>query len=248
MPSVCLTDSSTPQLRRWPLRNNHTGTHILNYALREVLGDHIDQKGSLVAPSKLRFDFSHKAPVAPSDLEKIEVITNEWIKKNVKVFAQDVDLKTAQQIPGLRAVFGETYPDPVRLVTLEFSVDEILADITNPKWRSTSVEFCGGTSVPFLPRVADRTRVLTESFCRHVAKTSDIKDFVIVEESGIAKGIRRIVAVTGEDARQVSHRANDTEARFEAITKLVGKEKEKALKIYDTVRVPAGCSSSSSPS
>lgn len=132
-------------MRRWPLRNNHTGTHILNYALREILGDHIDQKGSLVAPTKLRFDFSHKSPIAPSDLAKIEDISNDWIKRNVKVYSKEVDLTTAQKIPGLRAVFGEAYPDPVRVVTLEFSVDEIVQDIENPKWRSTSVEFCGGT-------------------------------------------------------------------------------------------------------
>ncbi|KAK4699029.1 alanyl-tRNA synthetase, partial [Phenoliferia sp. Uapishka_3] len=209
--------SSYDELRRWPLRNNHTGTHILNYALREVLGDHIDQKGSLVAPSKLRFDFSHKAPIATADLAKIEDISNEWIKKNVKVFSKEMDLKTAQQIPGLRAVFGEAYPDPVRVVTLEFSIDEIIQDITNPKWRGTSVEFCGGT---------------------HVAKTGDIKDFVITEESGIAKGIRRIIAITGEDARQASHRASDAEARFAAIEKLDGKDQDKALKVFDTELSP----------
>ena len=129
------------------MRNNHTGTHILNFALRAVLGNHIDQKGSLVAPTKLRYDFSHKAPVALPELIKIEEICNDWIKKNVKVFTKDVDLKTAMSIAGLRAVFGETYPDPVRVVTLEFEVDEILKDATNVKWLETSTEFCGGTSV-----------------------------------------------------------------------------------------------------
>lgn len=133
------------QLRRWPIRNNHTGTHILNFALREILGDHIDQKGSLVAPTKLRFDFSHKAPVTPSELEKIENICNAWIKKDVKVFSKDLDLKLAHKIPGLRAVFGEAYPDPVRVVALEFDVEDIANDVENPKWRGTSVEFCGGT-------------------------------------------------------------------------------------------------------
>lgn len=131
--------------RRWPLRNNHTATHILNFCLREVLGDHIDQKGSLVAPTKLRFDFSHKAAIAVPDLEKIENMCNEWVKRAVKVYSAELALKDAQKIPGLRAVFGETYPDPVRVVTLEFSLDEITSDIENPKWRSTSVEFCGGT-------------------------------------------------------------------------------------------------------
>lgn len=127
------------------MRNNHTGTHILNFALREILGDLIDQKGSLVAPTKLRFDFSHKAPVGPAELEKIEEICGTWIKKDVPVFSQEVDLKTAQKIVGLRAVFGEAYPDPVRVVALEFDVEDIVRDATNPKWRSTSVEFCGGT-------------------------------------------------------------------------------------------------------
>jgi alanyl-tRNA synthetase len=139
------------QLRRWPLRNNHTATHILNFGLRDVLGDHIDQKGSLVAPTKLRFDFSHKAQIQTAELVKIESISQDWIKRNVRVFGKEVDLKTAQKIPGLRAVFGESYPDPVRVVSLEFDVDEIVKDVENSKWRSTSVEFCGGTYVPFCP-------------------------------------------------------------------------------------------------
>jgi alanyl-tRNA synthetase len=138
---VCTYD----ELRRWPIRNNHTATHILNYGLREVLGDHIDQRGSLVAPSKLRFDFSHKGPVTLQEMEKIEAICNDWIKRNVKVFSKELQLKEAHKIPGLRAVFGEAYPDPVRVVVLEFDVDEVANDIENPKWRKTSVEFCGGT-------------------------------------------------------------------------------------------------------
>lgn len=137
--------SQGTQLRRWPIRNNHTGTHILNFALREVLGDHIDQRGSLVAPTKLRFDFSHKGPITSSEMEKIEAICNEWIRKDVPVYSKELQLKTAHAIPGLRAVFGEAYPDPVRVVALEFDIDEMAADISNPKWRQTSVEFCGGT-------------------------------------------------------------------------------------------------------
>ena len=133
------------QLRRWPLRNNHTATHILNFGLREVLGDHIDQKGSLVAPTKLRFDFSHKAQIGIPELAEIEKMSQDWIRRNVKVYSKELDLKLAQKIPGLRAVFGESYPDPVRVVSLEFDVDEMAKDIENTKWRSTSVEFCGGT-------------------------------------------------------------------------------------------------------
>lgn len=82
-----------------------------------------------------------------SELTKIEGICVDWIRRNVEVFSKEVDLKTAQKIPGLRAVFGEAYPDPVRVVTLEHSVNDMEMDITNPKWRSTSVEFCGGTCV-----------------------------------------------------------------------------------------------------
>ncbi|KIP06586.1 hypothetical protein PHLGIDRAFT_128168 [Phlebiopsis gigantea 11061_1 CR5-6] len=203
--------SSYDELRRWPLRNNHTATHILNYALRDVLGDHIDQKGSLVAPTKLRFDFSHKAQINTADLTKIEAISQDWIKRNVRVFGKEVDLKTAQKIPGLRAVFGESYPDPVRVVTLEYEVDEIIKDIENPKWRNTSVEFCGGT---------------------HVIRTGEIKDFVIIEESGIAKGIRRIVAVTGYEAAEVRRTADSLKTRLDQLEAMEGKEKDAGLKAY----------------
>lgn len=199
------------ELRRWPLRNNHTATHILNFSLREVLGDHIDQKGSLVAPTKLRFDFSHKAQIPPTELEKIETMSQDWIRRNVKVFGKEVDLKLAQKIPGLRAVFGESYPDPVRVVTLEYDVDEIVQDIENPKWRNTSVEFCGGT---------------------HVNKTGEIKDFVITEESGIAKGIRRIVAVTGNEAAEVRRVASALKVRLDQLEAMDGKEKDVGLKAY----------------
>jgi len=200
------------ELRRWPIRNNHTGTHILNFALREVLGDHIDQRGSLVAPTKLRFDFSHKAGVAVPDMSKIETICNDWVKKNVAVYSKEMTLEKAHKIPGLRAVFGEAYPDPVRVVSLEYDVEEIENDVENPKWRSTSIEFCGGT---------------------HVKKTGDIKQIVILEENGIAKGIRRVVAVTGEEAKQVTQKAQDFEARLKALEneKDFGK-KEQGIKTF----------------
>ncbi|KAF8586420.1 hypothetical protein K439DRAFT_1615118 [Ramaria rubella] len=204
-------DAEYDELRRWPIRNNHTATHILNFALREILGDHIDQKGSLVAPTKLRFDFSHKTGVTINELTKIEQLSIDWVRRNVEVFSKEVDLKTAQKIPGLRAVFGEAYPDPVRVVTLEHSVNDMEKDITNPKWRSTSVEFCGGT---------------------HVAKTGVIKDFVVTEESGIAKGIRRITAVTGHEAYEVNRVSDALAAKFDLIEKKTGKDKDSALKAY----------------
>ena len=198
------------ELRRWPIRNNHTGTHILNFALREVLGDGIDQRGSLVAPEKLRFDFSHKAAVSDEELVKIEDCSTKYIRQNCAVYAKDVPLATAREINGLRAVFGETYPDPVRVVSVGVEVEELLSNVKDPQWQKVSIEFCGGT---------------------HVQKTGDIKDLVILEESGIAKGIRRIIAVTGEDAHAVQRAADDFAARLDALEQLaLSPEKERSVK------------------
>lgn len=198
------------ELRRWPIRNNHTGTHILNFALREVLGDGIEQRGSLVAAEKLRFDFSHKAAIAEADLEKIEAKATEYIRQNCAVYSQDVALATAQQISGVRAVFGETYPDPVRVVSVGVEIEEILRDVSDPRWKEVSIEFCGGT---------------------HVQKTSDIKDLIILEENGIAKGIRRIIAVTGEDAHEVQRVAQEFGKRLDQFDALpIGSAKEREAK------------------
>lgn len=184
------------ELRRWPIRNNHTGTHILNFALREILGDGIEQKGSLVAAEKLRFDFSHKSGLADKEIEKIEQISTDYIRKDTPVYTQEVPLATAREISGVRAIFGETYPDPVRVVSVGVDLKEILASVKDPRWHEVSIEFCGGT---------------------HVQKTGDIKDLVILEESGIAKGIRRIIAVTGEDAHEVQRVAKEFEQRLNRV-------------------------------
>ena len=198
------------ELRRWPIRNNHTGTHILNFALREVLGDGIDQKGSLVAQEKLRFDFSHRQAVSEKELEEIEDVSTKYIRQNCQVYAKDVPLATAKDIMGVRAVFGETYPDPVRVVSVGVEVEELLANVKNPDWSKVSIEFCGGT---------------------HVAKTADIKELIIIEESGIAKGIRRIIAVTGEDAYNVQRVAEDFGERLSRLEKMPhGHEKEQEIK------------------
>lgn len=201
------------ELRRWPIRNNHTGTHILNFALREVLGDHIDQKGSLVAPTKLRFDFSHNDAPTTDQLIKIEDISNQWIKKAAPVYSKEMPLAVAQKIPGLRAVFGEAYPDPVRVVSIGFPLEDIEKNIEDNKWASTSIEFCGGT---------------------HVQKTDSIKDLVITEVSSVAKGIRRVVAVTGHEAHDVSRQAAEFERKLETIGGLQGKEKDAAMKPFLT--------------
>jgi alanyl-tRNA synthetase len=198
------------ELRRQPIRNNHTGTHILNHALREHLGEDVNQKGSLVDQDKLRFDFSHKTAVSLPEIKKIEHSSNLYIKQNSEIFAKDVDLDVAKAINGVRAVFGETYPNPVRVVSVGVPVEDLLADPKNPEWRNVSVEFCGGT---------------------HVDKTGLIKELVIVEESGIAKGIRRIIAYTGEAAYSVQRIANEFSKRITELEKMShGPEKEAEVK------------------
>lgn len=198
------------ELRRWPIRNNHTGTHVLNFALREVLGDSVDQKGSLVAPEKLRFDFSHKKAVTTEELSKIEDISNNYIKEDKKVYAKDVTLSEARNINGLRAVFGETYPDPVRVVSIGVPVEDLLKEPSNSQWHKYSIEFCGGT---------------------HVSKTAEIKHLVVIEESGIAKGIRRIVAVTGNEAYEVQRIAADFENELKKASELAfGEVKQQRAK------------------
>ena len=198
------------ELRRNPIRNNHTGTHVLNYALREVLGNEVDQKGSLVAPEKLRFDFSHKAGLSDAELEKVEKISSDYIRQDSQVYAKEVPLATAREINGLRAVFGETYPDPVRVVSVGVPVEDLIADPKKEAWANLSIEFCGGT---------------------HVLKTGEIKELVILEESGIAKGIRRVIAVTGQEAYDVQRVANEFSSRLDTLEKLAfGPQKENDAK------------------
>ena len=135
------------ELRRWPMRNNHSATHILNFALEQVLSVPVDQKGSLVQAEKLRFDFSAKAAPTFEQTERVQAICNEIIAENKPVYTSEVPLAIAKSISGLRAVFGEVYPDPVRVVSVGFDLTHVLADPTNEKWASTSIEFCGGTYV-----------------------------------------------------------------------------------------------------
>ena len=164
--------------RRALIAKNHTGTHVLNYALRAVLGDKVDQKGSFVDESKLRFDFSCNKPVDVEDLIKIESIVNAVVARALPVDAKNVALADGQKINGLRVVPGETYPDPVRVVAVGHTVDGLImvgADALN----ENSVEFCGGT---------------------HLTNTKDIHKMLILTEEGVQKGVRRIVAVTGAQA------------------------------------------------
>lgn len=172
--------------RRKLLMNNHTGTHILNFALRKVLTAEADQRGSLVAPDRLRFDFTNKKPMSPAEVKATEQHAIEMISKNEVVYAKDSPLALAKAIQGLRAVFNETYPDPVRVVSIGVPITELLEDPSSPAGSLTSIEFCGGT---------------------HLKRAGHVGDFVISTEEAIAKGIRRIVALTGPEATKAVKKA-----------------------------------------
>jgi len=156
--------------RRQRLMANHSATHLLHAALRRTLGEHVTQKGSLVEADHLRFDFSHGAPVTPEEIRAIEEEVNAVILGNA-VTACHVSSPDEAIEAGALALFGENYGDAVRVL----SIGESLETDNTPY----SVELCGGT---------------------HVERTGDIGAFVVMSESGVAAGVRRLVAATGKDA------------------------------------------------
>lgn len=157
--------------RRDNIKLNHSATHLLHAALKQVLGDHVNQKGSLVTDEKLRFDFSHLEAVTSAELREIENKVNSEIRANNALETQLMALEEAKAA-GAMALFGEKYADDVRVVSMgEFSM-----------------ELCGGT---------------------HVTRTGDIGLFHIVSEAGIASGVRRIEALTGQSALQAIQSQND---------------------------------------
>ncbi|PAV57350.1 hypothetical protein WR25_00301 [Diploscapter pachys] len=192
--------------RRALIMKNHTGTHVLNYALRKVLVDS-DQKGSLVAPDKLRFDFTYKQAMNPKQVKEAEEICQTVIETRKDVFAKETPLSQAKEINGLRAMFDEAYPDPVRVVCVGTPVEELLKDPQSELGLNTTVEFCGGT---------------------HLHNVGHIGRLVITTEEAIAKGIRRIVAVTGQEAEKTIQRADRLQARLQELVKSIESDKEMA--------------------
>jgi alanyl-tRNA synthetase len=165
--------------RRSSIRANHSATHLLHEALRQVLGDHIAQRGSLVAPDRLRFDFVHNKPIGADELRRIEDIANDVVLQNDEVTTRLMAIDDARDA-GARALFGEKYGDEVRVVSMG-KVDRA----SGSNALGWSVELCGGT---------------------HVRRTGDIGLISVTAESAVASGVRRIEALTGNYAR---HHAND---------------------------------------
>jgi len=166
--------------RRSSIRRNHSATHLLHEALRQVLGDHIAQRGSLVAPDRLRFDFVHPKPITTEELARVEDIANDVVLENDEVTTRLMAVDDAREA-GARALFGEKYGDEVRVVSMGKDAREQGSNALG--W---SVELCGGT---------------------HVRRTGDIGLISVTSESAVASGVRRIEALTGRHARQ---HANDT--------------------------------------
>ncbi len=159
--------------RRTAIRANHSATHLLHEALRQVLGDHVAQKGSMVADDRLRFDFAHPKPISSTELAQIEDIANRIVLSNDPVTTRLMAVDEAIE-SGARALFGEKYGDEVRVV----SMGPLMNTGTRP--LPFSVELCGGT---------------------HVSRTGDIGLVTIVSESAVASGVRRLEAKTGAGAR-----------------------------------------------
>ncbi|MCC7267400.1 MAG: alanine--tRNA ligase [Caulobacteraceae bacterium] len=158
--------------RRTSTRANHSATHLLHSALRNVLGPHVSQKGQMVDGERIRFDFSHGGPLTPEEIDRIEAEVNAVVRQNVAAETKDMSPEAAIA-EGAMALFGEKYGESVRVLTL----GRALAGGEG----AYSVELCGGT---------------------HVARTGDIALFKIVSEGGVAAGVRRIEALTGEAARR----------------------------------------------
>jgi alanyl-tRNA synthetase len=170
---------------------NHSATHLLHAALKEVLGGHVKQGGSLVGPNRLRFDYTHFSPMTDKEQARIEALVNEKIRENIAVDTDEMDIETALE-KGAVALFGEKYGDSVRVVSVP----------------GFSKELCGGT---------------------HVSATGNIGFFKIIQETGIASGVRRIEAVTGPGAYERIQKEFDNLGGIRSLIKAQPDEELKKL-------------------
>jgi alanyl-tRNA synthetase len=166
-------DMRVDHARRSSIRSNHSATHLLHEALRETLGTHVAQKGSLVAPDRLRFDFSHTKSVSDEEIAEIERLANAIILQNAPVETRLMGVDEAKEA-GAMALFGEKYGDEVRVVSMGTALEG------EKKGKTYSMELCGGT---------------------HVRNTGEIGLVKVVAESAVASGVRRVEALTGDAAR-----------------------------------------------
>jgi alanyl-tRNA synthetase len=192
--------------RRTAVRANHSATHLLHEALRRVLGDHVAQKGSLVAPDRLRFDFSHPKPVTREELEAVEEIVNRAVLENAPVATR---LMSADEAigAGARALFGEKYGDEVRVVSMGHATGEAIG----VGEEAFSTELCGGT---------------------HVPRTGDIGLLTIVSEGAVAAGVRRVEAKTAAEARR---HLNAQARRLQEVARLLKAPEDEAVERLGTV-------------
>lgn len=185
--------------RRAPIAKNHTGTHLLNLALRVVVNGKAEQRGSVVTDERFRFDFDNPSGLTRNQLVALDEFVNERIKQRLTVWTREVPLEEAKSIRGVRAMFGEAYPNPVRVVSVGADLEEVLSDKSNPKWEQYAIEFCGGT---------------------HLSNTSEATLFTIVSEEPVSMGVRRIVAVTGDAAELAASEGKRLEAKALALEAL----------------------------
>jgi alanyl-tRNA synthetase len=182
--------------RRQMIRLNHSATHLMHEELRKILGDHVQQKGSLVDEDKLRFDFSHYQAVSDEEIRQIEDRVNRQILMNQETQAEEMDIESARET-GAMMLFGEKYGDTVRVLRI----------------GSESVELCGGI---------------------HVQRAGDIGLFKITMETGVAAGVRRIEAVTGEKAMQ---RFQQDEKQLDQIAQLLKSGREDVLQKVEQLQL-----------
>ncbi|KAA8494101.1 Alanine--tRNA ligase [Porphyridium purpureum] len=189
--------------RRALIAPNHTLTHVLNYALRKVLGTDADQRGSLVDDSKLRFDFAYNKPLSEHELEAVEAEVRAQIQAQLTVYDRVIPLADAKNIHSLRAVFGEVYPDPVRVISVGVPVQDLVQDPESQAWTAYSIELCGGT---------------------HLENTGQAHSFALIEEGSVAKGVRRITACTSDLAASALKRGEDLSALVSDLEHMASRE------------------------